>query len=108
VAGLLTTNQHKEDTMTATSPSRSVGERVELARYRTTTSERILHGQRINGVVRITDSPVSGGRAFLVERGLEQDGYAALQALVNDYISQSQRRDEPAILVNLEHLTDQQ
>jgi hypothetical protein len=58
--------------------------------------------------VRITDTPVCGGRAFLVERGLEQDGYAALQALVNDYITQSQRRDEPAILVNLEHLTDQQ
>ena len=95
--------------MTATtSPRRSLGERVELARYRTTTSERILHGQRINGVVRITDTPTNGGRAFLVERGLEEDGYAALQALVNDYITQSQRRDEPAILVNLEHLTDQQ
>jgi hypothetical protein len=38
--------------MTATSPNRSIGERVELGRYSTTTSERILHGQRINGVVR--------------------------------------------------------
>jgi len=109
VAGVLTTHQQKENTMTATTaPARAVGERVELGRYSTTTSERILHGQRINGVVRITDTPTSGGRAFLVERGLEQDGYAALQALVNDYITQSQRRDEPAILVNLEHLTDQQ
>jgi hypothetical protein len=44
----------------------------------------------------------ASSRLFLVERGLEQDGYAALQALVNDYITQSQRRDEPAILVNLE------
>jgi hypothetical protein len=35
-----------------TTPARAVGERVELGRYRTTTSERILHGQRINGVVR--------------------------------------------------------
>ena len=58
--------------------------------------------------VRITDTPVCRGRAFLVERGLEEDGYQALQALVADYITQSQRRDEPAILVNLEHLTDQQ
>lgn len=92
--------------MTATaSPSRSVGERVELGRYRTSTSERVLHGQRINGVVRITDTPIGGGRAFLVERGLEQDGYHALQAVVSDYIAQSQSRDEPAILVNLEHLT---
>jgi hypothetical protein len=58
--------------------------------------------------VRITDTPTRGGRSFLVERGLEQDGYHALQALVNDYITQSERRDEPAILVNLERLTDQQ
>jgi hypothetical protein len=53
VAGVLTTHQQKENTMTATAvPARTVGERVELGRYRTTTSERILHGQRINGVVR--------------------------------------------------------
>jgi hypothetical protein len=91
-----------------TTPTRAVGERVELGRYRTTISERILHGQRINGVVRITDTPAIGGRAFLVERGLEEDGYQALQALVADYITQSERRDEPAILVNLERLTDQQ
>lgn len=39
--------------MTATATScPSVGERVELGRYRTTASERILYGQRINGVVR--------------------------------------------------------
>ena len=41
-------------------------------------------------------------------RGLEEDGYSALKALVADYVTQSQRRDEPAILVNLERLTDQQ
>jgi hypothetical protein len=53
--------------MTATaSPSRSVGERVELGRYRTTTSERILHGQRINGVVR-----------FLVARRVVVEVWAA-------------------------------
>ena len=95
--------------MTATTtPGPAVGERVELGRYRTSASERILHGQRINGVVRITDSPAGGGRAFLVERGLEEDGYQALQALVADYITQSERRDEPAILVNLDHLTADQ
>lgn len=77
-----------------------VGQRVELARYRITTGERILHGQRINGVVRITDSANDPrSRAYLVERGLEQDGYAALQALVADYVAQSQQRDEPAVLV---------
>ena len=60
-----------------------VGKRVELARYSIPAGERVLHGQRINGVVRVTDNPAGGrGRAYLVERELEQDGNAALQALV--------------------------
>jgi hypothetical protein len=64
-----------------------VGERVELARYTIPVGERVLYGQRINGVVRVTDVPVTpGGRAYLVERELEQDGNAALQALIADYI----------------------
>jgi hypothetical protein len=72
-----------------------VGERVELARYTIPAGERVLYGQRINGVVRITDVPVApGGRAYLVERELEQDGNAALQALINDYVEQSQRHGE--------------
>jgi len=54
--------------------------------------------------VRITDIPDGAGRSFLVERGLEEDGYAALQAVVADYIAQSELRDEPAILVDLDHL----
>lgn len=77
-----------------------VGQRVELARYRITAGERILHGQRVDGVVRITDCASDrGSRAYLVERGLEQDGYAALNALVADYVEQSEQRDEPAVLV---------
>jgi hypothetical protein len=77
-----------------------VGQRVELARYRTSADERILHGQRVNGVVRVTDAPGDrGGRSYLVERGLEEDGYSALRALVADYVAQSQQRDEPAVLV---------
>lgn len=77
-----------------------VGQRVELARYRITAGERILHGQRVNGVVCITDSASDpGSRAYLIERGLEQDGNAALQAVVADYVQQSQQRDEPAVLV---------
>ena len=84
---------------------REVGERVELGRYTISAGERILYGQRIAGVVRITDIPAArGGRSFMVERGLEEDGYAALQALISDYRAQSERRDEPAILVDLEHL----
>ena len=53
------------------------------------------HGQRINGVVRVTDNPAGGrGRAYLVERELEQDGNAALQALVADYVEQAKRHGE--------------
>ena len=53
-----------------------VGERTELGRYRTAAGvERVLYGQRVATVVRVTDVPVeSPGRAYLVERGLEEDG----------------------------------
>jgi hypothetical protein len=44
----------------ATKPS--VGERVELGRYNITAGTRILYGQRVNGIVRVTDRPASGGR----------------------------------------------
>ena len=77
----------------------SVGERVELARYATSAGERIVFGQRVNGVVRVTDKPAGRGRSFLVERGLTSK--AELDALVEDYLEQSQRRDEPAALVRV-------
>ena len=66
------------------------GHRVELARYTVGGGEeRILFGQRVDGVVRVTDVPALGrGRAYLVERGLEHDGYGALKALVADYVEQ--------------------
>ena len=68
-----------------------VGERVELGRYRVPAGERILYGQRVDGVVRVTDVPAQGrGRAYLVERELERDGHAALLALVGDYINQAE------------------
>ena len=68
-----------------------VGERVELGRYRIPAGERIVYGQRVDGVVRVTDVPAQrGGRAYLVERELEQDGYDALLALVADYVGQAE------------------
>ena len=68
-----------------------VGERVELGRYRVPAGERIAYGQRVDGVVRVTDVPAQrGGRAYLVERELEQDGYDALLALVADYVGQAE------------------
>jgi len=84
---------------TATGPRRrvGVGERVELARYAISGGERVLYGQRVDGVVRVTDHPAtSPGRCYLVERELEQEGsgaYAALQALVTDYLDQAQLLD---------------
>jgi hypothetical protein len=64
-----------------------VGERIELARYTVPIGERVLYGQRVNGVVRVTDVPAGArGRAYLVERELEQDGYDALKALISDYL----------------------
>jgi hypothetical protein len=72
-----------------------VGQRVELGRYRIPTGECVLYGQRINGVVRVTDNPAGRrGRAYLIERELEQDGNAALQARVRDYVEQAQRHGE--------------
>ena len=74
-----------------------VGERTELGRYRTAAgAERVLYGQRVGNVVRVTDVPVDQpGRAYLVERGLEEDGYAALLALVADYLETANRLGVP-------------
>ncbi len=46
--------------------------------------------------MRVRDVPASGhGRAYLIERELEHDGYAALQALVTDYLRQAKRLGAP-------------
>ena len=67
------------------------------------SGERILYGQRINGVVRVTDRPAAGhGRSYLIERGLEQDGYSALKALIADYTSQAGRLDEVPMAMSLD------
>ena len=74
-----------------------IGVRVELARYVVSAGERVLFGQRVDGVVRVVDVPArAGGRAYLVERELEQEGSnanAALQALIADYLRQARRLD---------------
>ena len=88
----------------------TVGERTELARYSVPSGERVLYGQRIAGVVRLTDLPDGPGpRAVIVERELEQDGYAALQALLADYLAEAEKLDEIPMLASpldryLEHL----
>jgi hypothetical protein len=78
-----------------------VGERTELARYTIPSGERVLYGQRVNGVVRVIDVPAGGGgRAYLVERELEQDGYDALRALVADYVDQAGLLDDVPMAVS--------
>ena len=77
-------------------------EQVELARYALTRGERVLYGQRVDGVVRVTDRPARGsGRAYLVECGLERDGYRVLKALIDDYTRQAGEHDEIPMLVRL-------
>lgn len=72
----------------------TVGERVELSRYSVSSGERVIYGQRINGIVRITDKPATHhGRSYLIERGLEEDGYDALKALVAEYVKRAEELD---------------
>ncbi len=88
--GSSTTWRVRGGTAAATRSTPRVGELTELARYETREGERVLYGQRVDGTVRITDRPATGpGRSYLVERGLEQDGYAALKALIADYTAQA-------------------
>jgi hypothetical protein len=73
-----------------------VGQRTELARYTVAEGERILYGQRIDGIVRVTDRPATGGgRAYLVERGLETKG--ELDALIADYLEQTAKLNSPPV-----------
>jgi hypothetical protein len=61
----------------------------------------VIVGQRVNNVVRLSDVPAAGrGRAYLIERELEKDGYAALKALVADYLAQAARLDEVPMAVS--------
>jgi len=67
-----------------------VGKRTELARYTVPAGERILYGQRVDGIVRLTDHPASPGRrAYLVERGLETK--SELDGLLTDYLAQAEK-----------------
>jgi hypothetical protein len=78
---------------TTTAPTRTAGERVELGRYCTAAGERIVIGQRVCGVVRVSDVPARGrGRRYLVERALTSRG--ELDALVADYLLCRRRHNQ--------------
>jgi hypothetical protein len=80
-------------TTATTQPPAAVGKRTELGRYTLPDGQtRLIVGQRVDGVVRVSDVPARpGARAYLVERELEQDGHAALLALVSDYLQEADR-----------------
>jgi hypothetical protein len=71
-----------------------VEDRVEFGRYRITGGERVIHGQRVLGVVRLVDAPAAGrGRRYVIER--ELTGVAELEAIVaDDYVQQPPSRPE--------------
>jgi hypothetical protein len=75
-------------TTTRTLPDRAHELGYELGRYTIAgAGERVLCGRRVDGEAIVIDAPASSeGRVYLVERGVEQDGYPALKALVADYI----------------------
>ena len=81
--------------MTAVADTRRAGqtnERVELARYTVSAGERVIHGQRILGVVRLVDNPESGeGSHYVMERELVT--MAELEAIVSDYLQQAEAWD---------------
>ncbi|WP_324341267.1 hypothetical protein [Baekduia sp.] len=67
--------------------------RTELARYRISAGERIVYGQRVGGLVRVTDAPgEGGGPRYIVESGLTSE--AEVDALISDYVAEAQRCDQ--------------
>ena len=79
-------------------PAPVVGQRTELARYTVSEGERVLYGQRIDGIVRVVDRPATEGRrAYLVERELETKD--ELDALIADYLHQAAKLDSPPLAV---------
>jgi hypothetical protein len=79
-------------TVTETRRARQTNERVELARYTVSAGERVIHGQRVLGVIRLVDDPVRGeGRRYVIERELTT--MAELEAIVADYLEQAHMWD---------------
>ena len=57
-----------------------------------------MYGQRVDGVVRVTDRPATPGgrrRSYLVERGLQTKD--ELDALVRDYVAEAERTGAPPL-----------
>ena len=79
-------------TVTETRHAGQTHQPAELARYTVSAGERVIHGQRVLGVVRLVDVPASGGgRHYVIER--ELTSMAELDAIVSDYLEQARLWD---------------
>ena len=82
----------RSPTVTETRRAGQTNEPVEPARYSVSAGERVIYGQRVLGVVRLVDDPVSGnGRHYVIERELTT--MAELDAIVTDYLEQARLWD---------------
>ena len=89
-----------------------VGEAHALALYETEEGRRVLVGQRIDGVVRITDRPLDrsgrrvdpNGRPYLVEPQVST--MAELDALVADYSAYAERHGDCPMRASVINLLD--
>jgi len=76
--------------MAATATAEGQGRLCELGRYAVPDEDRILVGQRIDGVVHVFDWPAAGpGRRYHVEAGFESKGELAV--LVAEYRRRAER-----------------
>ena len=79
-----------------------VGKRTELGRYTISSGERVLYGQRIGGVVRVTDNPASGrGRAVSSSEASSKTATPPCWRSSPTTSSQAERHDEIPMLVSL-------
>jgi len=78
--------------MTATATQTATRQPRELARYDSDVGDRLIVGQRVDGIVQITDRPATGsGRSYLVEPHVTC--MDELRALVDDYITKARKLD---------------
>ena len=74
---------------TTTDTPKATGKTMVLATYQCDEGTRELVGQRVDGLVQITDRRPAGGRSYLVDQGFES--MAEVQALVEDYTAKAKR-----------------
>ena len=71
-----------------TATPQQTGKPKVLATYQCDEGQRQLVGQRVDGIVQITDQR-PGGRAYLVEEGITK--MDELDALIADYLAKAKR-----------------